>query len=564
MLRTFREKKLATDDVFQQNFLSAIVFSSSRSDLLLESDARAVLLAWGTRWFEFAKPGNSLRLGPQLLCDGVLVPVSLLYDDTAGAFLCPLKFDPDIGFWYVRPLFMKSLLNPDSSAAGVVPRNRIAVRSRAAMPTCIERPLQGLRMTVKDMFALQGHRTGLGSRAYLDLAQPATGTAPIIQRLIDLGADLVGVSKLCAMVGKTDSTQTIDYEAPWNPRADGFQSPSGGSSGQPSALAAYDWLDFAIGSDSTVSGRLPAQANGVFSFRLSVGTVSTEGMWSAVAPFDTPCVFARDIDVIQMIAGLWQTKPSSPQSGTRSLRIYQTTDFLPLQNEQQMNVFDCFVGDVCRCLTQQVERISIAEIWKRNPPLEAKEQDLKDFLSPTVATRSYVYDFWKKVSPFIAAYYAQFHRQPFFPPPKGRNLWDNAKEVTPTQNEKAWAKVAIYKNWLMETVLKSESEDAIVVSPLGDLSPCYRDEWPAPPSGDQQMWEPLLMAPILGAPEIVVPAGEMKYQSRISGREEFLPVCVAIMGLPGTDQDLLDLTRSILERSGRSTKVSVGRRMFER
>jgi Asp-tRNA(Asn)/Glu-tRNA(Gln) amidotransferase A subunit family amidase len=458
---------------------------------------------------------------------------------------------------------MKSFLNLDSSAASVVPRNKIAVRSRAAMPTAIDRPLQGMRMTVKDMFGLRGHRTGLGSRAYLELAETATETAPTIQRLIDLGADLVGVSKLCAMVGTTDPTQTIDYEAPWNPRADGFQSPSGGSSGQPSALAAYDWLDFAIGSDATVSGRLPAQANGVFSFRPSVGIVSTEGMWSAVAAFDTPCVFARDIDVIQMIAGLWQTKPTRHQSSTRTPRIYLPTDFLPLQNGQQMSVFNCFVDDVCRCLNQQVKRVSIDEIWKLNPPLEAKGQDLKEFLSPTVATRSYVYDFWKKVSPFIAAYYAQFHRQPFFPPPKGRNLWNNAKEVTPAQNERAWAKIAIYKNWLLETVLKSESEDAIVVSPLGDLSPCYRDEWPTPSSGGQQMWEPLLMAPILGAPEIVVPAGEMKYQSRISGRDEFLPVCVAMMGLPGTDQDLLDLARSILERSGRSTKVSVGRRMFE-
>jgi hypothetical protein len=104
MLCSFKKEKLATDEVFLESFLSAIVFSSSRSDLLLDSDARAVLLAWGTRWFEFAKPGSSLIFGPQLLCDGVLVPVSRLYDDTAGAFICPFKFDRDIGFWYVRPL----------------------------------------------------------------------------------------------------------------------------------------------------------------------------------------------------------------------------------------------------------------------------------------------------------------------------------------------------------------------------------------------------------------------------------------------------------------------------
>lgn len=70
-------------------------------------------------------------------------------------------------------------------------------------------------------------------------------------------------------------------------------------------------------------------------------------------------------------------------------------------------------------------------------------------------------------------------------------------------------------------------------------------------ASDQQLWEPLLVAPIAGAPEIVIPglycyldiaesltkkntlAGTIQYQSRISGRQEPLPVCVSIMGLPG-------------------------------
>lgn len=376
MLRTFVEDRLATDDVFLQSFLSAVIFSGSRSDLRLESDARAVLAGWSTQWFDFATRGSySLILGPQLLCNGMLMPVSRLYEDEAGVFMPHFNFGAGGGL---------------RRAAGAVPGNRIAVRSRAAMPIVMERPLQGMRMTVKDMFDLRGHRTGLGSKAYLELAEPAKKTAPTIQRLLDLGADLVGVSKLCAMVGKTDPTQTIDYEAPWNPRADGFQSPSGGSSGQPAALATYDWLDFAIGSDATVSGRLPAQANGTFSFRPTVGIVSTEGMWSAAAAFDAPCVFARDIDLIQMIAELWQTKPLSDQFGTRTPRIYLVMDFLPLHNKQQMSVFNSFVEDVCSCLKQRVKQLSIAEIWKRNPPPRAKEQELEEFLSPTVATQSYV------------------------------------------------------------------------------------------------------------------------------------------------------------------------------
>jgi Asp-tRNA(Asn)/Glu-tRNA(Gln) amidotransferase A subunit family amidase len=42
----------------------------------------------------------------------------------------------------------------------------------------------------------------------------------------------------------------IDFEAPWNPRADGHQSSGGSSSGSAAACAAYEWLDIAMGADS--------------------------------------------------------------------------------------------------------------------------------------------------------------------------------------------------------------------------------------------------------------------------------------------------------------------------
>ena len=38
--------------------------------------------------------------------------------------------------------------------------------------------------------------------------------------------------------------------SPWSPRADLYQSCMGSSSGSACAIAAYPWLDFALGSDS--------------------------------------------------------------------------------------------------------------------------------------------------------------------------------------------------------------------------------------------------------------------------------------------------------------------------
>lgn len=126
----------------------------------------------------------------------------------------------------------------------------IAVPSRFPSSSTKNRlPLAGCRTTVKEIFDVQGLKTGLGSRAYSELYPPASETAPAIQKLIEAGADLIGISKMCPMVLKAPPTQCIDVSAPFNPRGDGYISPSGGSSGQAAAVAAYDWVDFAIGSD---------------------------------------------------------------------------------------------------------------------------------------------------------------------------------------------------------------------------------------------------------------------------------------------------------------------------
>lgn len=110
-------------------------------------------------------------------------------------------------------------------------------------------PLHGVRITVKNIFDVAGLRTALGSRPYAELYPPAKITAVAVQKLIDVGAEIVGMSKMCPMVLKAPPTQCIDVSAPFNPRGDGYLSPSGGSSGHAAAVATHEWLDFAIGSD---------------------------------------------------------------------------------------------------------------------------------------------------------------------------------------------------------------------------------------------------------------------------------------------------------------------------
>ena len=115
------------------------------------------------------------------------------------------------------------------------------------------RPLAGLRVAVKDVFHIKGIRTSLCNRAYYELYDPAAETAGCIEILRQLGARIVGNTKLASFAATEEPIECVDFQAPWNPRADGHQSPAGSSSGSGVAIASYPWLDVAIGSDSKFS-----------------------------------------------------------------------------------------------------------------------------------------------------------------------------------------------------------------------------------------------------------------------------------------------------------------------
>ena len=134
-----------------------------------------------------------------------------------------------------------------------VPTECIAVPSRLRNHTGNETPLANWRVAVKDNFTIRGVRTSLCNRAYYELYQPATETAECLRRLFRRGAVIVGTTKLASFAATEEPLECIDFQAPWNPRADGYQSPAGSSSGSAVTIASYPWIDIAIGSDSRCS-----------------------------------------------------------------------------------------------------------------------------------------------------------------------------------------------------------------------------------------------------------------------------------------------------------------------
>ncbi|KAL9047060.1 MAG: hypothetical protein Q9214_000267 [Letrouitia sp. 1 TL-2023] len=246
-LITFVEEALPTDDVFHKAFLTGVVFYGSE-DHPISPRMQDYLSTHENKWTQFVKindSGTPVFPGPYILERGWLWQVSRLFEDTVSAFTTGLRksFEYSVTLLQVQ---------------GLLHTSAISVPSRLRAPNAgRDRPLRGLRVAVKEIFDVAGMKTGLGSRHYTELYPPATVTAPAVQRLIDAGAELIGITKMCSMVLKAPPTQCVDFSAPFNPRGDGYQSPSGGSSGQAAAIAAYSWLDFAIGSDCELDFESP-------------------------------------------------------------------------------------------------------------------------------------------------------------------------------------------------------------------------------------------------------------------------------------------------------------------
>ena len=269
----------------------------------------------------------------------------------------------------------------------------IAVPSRLYFEKTKDRPLNGVRIAVKDIFHLKGVKTSCCSRGYHDLYPPQEMTATSIQRLIDLGAIVVGKTHLSSFALREEPTECVDYQAPFNPRADGYQSPAGSSSGSGAAIASYDWLDYTFGTDSklflrisiylpnigsaTGSGRRPALWNGSFGLRPSSKLLSPDGMVPTCPTFDSPCLFGRDINRIPDLIIPWYERPLKPQGPSdRPWSILYPTDFLPVGNAEQMAAINIFTKQLASFLNVKAKRVSLKDHWAKTSPVAEKELDV--------------------------------------------------------------------------------------------------------------------------------------------------------------------------------------------
>src|SRR5262245_19880988 len=162
-------------------------------------------------------------------------------------------------------------------------------------------PLAGTTFAVKDIYDIAGHVTGCGNPDWLRTHTPAAKTAPVVEKLLAAGATMTGKA-ITDEIAYSLNGQNFHYGTPVNSNAPG-RIPGGSSSGSASAVAG-NAVDFALGSDTGGSVRVPASLCGILGIRTSHGRIPAEGIMPLAPSFDTIGWFARDAGLMSRVGAV--------------------------------------------------------------------------------------------------------------------------------------------------------------------------------------------------------------------------------------------------------------------
>jgi allophanate hydrolase len=211
--------------------------------------------------------------------------------------------------------------------------------------------LAGLCFAVKDNMDVASWPTTAGCPAFKRMAaQDAT----VVQRLLQAGGRLLGKTNLDQFACGLNGTRSPYGAVPnaFNPAYI-----SGGSSSGSAYVVATGQVDFALGTDTAGSGRVPAGLNNIVGLKPSRGLVSAAGVLPAAQSVDCVSIFAGTVGlavkVLQQAMG-WDA--SDPYSRTLPLKS------TPLPTQFRFGIPSTleFFGDALseQAFTQAVEHLT--------------------------------------------------------------------------------------------------------------------------------------------------------------------------------------------------------------
>ena len=205
------------------------------------------------------------------------------------------------------------------------------VPTTVAMGGSGEGSLRGRTFVAKDLFSLAGHRSSFGHEHWRSTHPAATATSPILTRMLDAGADLVGLTKMDQLAYSLIGN--VGEGAPPRNATDDRLFCGGSSSGSAAAVAA-GLADIGLGTDTAGSIRVPAAACGLHSIRPSHGLIDPDGVIPLAPSFD--------------VVGILGLRASTIADALRVIAPRTDSSAAPVAVKFAADVFDTADADAAR------------------------------------------------------------------------------------------------------------------------------------------------------------------------------------------------------------------------
>jgi Asp-tRNA(Asn)/Glu-tRNA(Gln) amidotransferase A subunit family amidase len=362
-------------------------------------------------------------------------------------------------------------------------------------------PLRGLKVAVKDLFAVAGQPIGAGNPQWLAEQRPETTSAAAVTSLLTAGADVTGIARTDEFAYSLAGSNA-HYGSPPNPAAP--DSISGGSTSGPASAVSLGQADVGLGTDTAGSIRVPASYQGLVGIRTTHGAVDTTGLLPLAPAFDTVGWLTRDVTTATRVAEVLL-----PAKSRRALAALHTLRLPTVEAHARADVAE----DADRAITSLVGEV-LPPVRQRELAAETLETWFEAFR--TVQARQA----WLANGEWITAH----------PGALGADVggrFEIASGVTESDATAAATIVAEARKTLRELLT-----DAVLVLPSS--------AGPAPKRGAAVEAERAgtlrltCLAGLAGAPAVSLPL--------LGG-----PAGLCLIGPPGTDLDLLALAGQALE-----------------
>ncbi|MEO0437578.1 MAG: amidase family protein [Pseudomonadota bacterium] len=273
-----------------------------------------------------------------------------------------------------------------------VPNYNAWVKDSFSLPATGTGALSGLSFAVKDLFSIAGHISSFGNARWRSTHVAAERTAPSVASLLEAGAEMMGLTKLdqlaFSLVGDVG-----EGSAPQNPHyPERF---TGGSSSGSAAAVAGSLVDFALGTDTAGSVRIPAACCGIAGIRPTHDLISSQGVLPLAPSFDVVGLLAKDLQILHRAFTCLGPKQGSPMSVNQILVADEGVNkedgkvlaqaAARLGEELQVPVSRVDPAEIFNApVTELFERIRGREIWNTHSEWAKKHSDA---LAPGVAAR---------------------------------------------------------------------------------------------------------------------------------------------------------------------------------